>query len=67
MYPEDTISHAATHFIFGSIVYNRTIVYKLQNFLKEAVHVIIIWLNEIQAMVIYSHAILVAVTSECYW
>ena len=28
--------------IFGSIVYNRAIVYRRQNFLKVAVHVIII-------------------------
>ena len=49
---------------FGSIVYSRAIVYKRQNFLKVVVHVIIID-QSIQATVIGSRIILVAVTSEC--
>ena len=55
--------------IFGLIVDNRIIVYKRQNFLKAVIHLIIIdrcdqSLDEIQVMVSYSSAILVAVTSE---
>ena len=58
--------------VIGSIVYNRAIVYKRQNFIKVVVYVIIIdqWssatrLYNIQLTVIYSHAILVTMTSEC--
>ena len=59
---------------FGSIVYNRAIVYKRQNFFMVIVIKIITdqcnqtarVLHEIQVTVIYSRAILVAVTSECY-
>ena len=35
-------SFVVCYFIFGSIVYNRAIVYKRYNFLKVVVHVIII-------------------------
>ena len=53
---------------FSSIVYNRAIVYKHQNFFNVVVYVIIIdqciksnpALDEIQVMVIYSRASLVA-------
>ena len=55
----------------GRLFYNRAKVYMHQNFLKVVLHVIIIdqWnqtarLYEIQVMVIYSRAILAAVTSE---
>ena len=68
-YLQDGSSVAA---IFKSIVYNRAIVYKRQNFLIVIVHVMIIdqcnqnrALDEIPVMVIYSCAILVTLTSEC--
>ena len=54
------------------LIYSRAIVCKCQHFLKIVVHVIINnqWNQtahsyEIQVMVIYSRAVLVAVTSEC--
>ena len=53
---------------FGSIVYNRAIVYERQNFLKVVVHVIINDQSRVRrnpGKFIYSRAILVAVTSEC--
>ena len=58
--------------LFGSIIYNLSIVYIRQNFLEIVVHVILIdqlnqiaRLYEIQVTVIYSRAILVTVMSEC--
>ena len=54
--------------LFGSIIYNLSIVYIRQNFLEIVVHVILIdqlnqiaRLYEIQVTVIYSRAILVTV------
>ena len=57
-----------------SIVYSKAIEYRRQNFLKVVVHVIIIdqcnqtaRVYEIQVTVTDSRAILVGVTSECFW
>ena len=57
--------------VFESIVYNRTIIYKRQNFLKVVPHKLINdqWnqttcLYEIQVTVFHSRAIFVTVTSE---
>ena len=54
--------------LFESIVYNRVIAYKRQSFRKAVVHVIITdQFNQNRAFdeIIFSHAILVTVTSEC--
>ena len=56
---------------FGSTIYSRATLYKCQSFLKGVVLLLIIFnqcctaTNEIQVTVIYSRAILVAVTSTC--
>ena len=53
----------------GRLFYNQVMVYKCQNFLKIVVHVLMTdqCIDESQVTVIYSYAILVAVTSERCW